>query len=671
MRPHEDPHAVTDPIRATIERALGAQYDVLHLIGRGGMGSVYLARERLLERLVAVKVLPHEAASDPAGRERFLREARTAARLSHPNIVPLHSFAEAEGTFLYVMGYVEGESLEARLQRDGRIPPAEARVILAQVADALHHAHQQGVVHRDVKPDNILLESDTGRALLTDFGIAKQGSAQGTLTRTGMVMGTPHYMSPEQASAEDVDGRSDIYALGVVGYRMISGRLPFEGGTLRALLLAQVARDPQPLIATDGDAAAPGAIMRALKKSPAERWPSARDFANALRPAEQEPELPDELAPMASLGTKMLFGLLALSGAMYTLHLYNPSDGLLQTLAAPFGVLALFTGSNVIRARRAGVTAADALRMLFWAPATWWGWWPRSLRRPGDLWPRLPAVMKRARAMLTAAFASFAGALVPSLGMLLAMVAGGHETNGTVIERIFFLSSPITAALLLGGVALTVGWGRRFRVTPHVAGRLTWEPTWNNARFWNRPDVAPLLQARAAPVSVPRTHHELVEGIARDVALLPDAQREGVRMAPEAARELARLVTVLDGEIAELAKHADPGERERLEQRIAAMPPLDDEPVARREVRELVAGQLQLLDRLELRRREVGDERERLLALLRTLWHQVASLRADADRDARGVADITGRVQAICDEVSRQRGAVRALPVAPTTPIPG
>src|SRR4051812_21179831 len=147
-----------DQLRASVERALGNQYEVLQLIGRGGMGAVYLARERFLERLVAVKVLPHDSATDGSGRERFLREARTAARLSHPSIVPLHTFAEAEGTFLYVMGYVAGESLAALLARQGRLPAERARRVLSEIADALDYAHSMGVVHRDVKPDNILID---------------------------------------------------------------------------------------------------------------------------------------------------------------------------------------------------------------------------------------------------------------------------------------------------------------------------------------------------------------------------------------------------------------------------------------------------------------------------------------------------------------------------------
>ena len=156
----------TDPLRAALEGALGAQYEIVRLLGRGGMGAVYLARERALERTVAIKVLPPEIAVSAEAQERFRREARTAAKLTHPNIVPLHTFGEVEGMMYFVMGYVEGESLAERIQRDKELPPAEVRWILGAMADALDYAHRQGVVHRDIKPDNILLEEESGRPML-------------------------------------------------------------------------------------------------------------------------------------------------------------------------------------------------------------------------------------------------------------------------------------------------------------------------------------------------------------------------------------------------------------------------------------------------------------------------------------------------------------------------
>jgi hypothetical protein len=652
------PESGADALRETVQRALGSQYDVLQLLGRGGMGAVYLARERLLDRLVAVKVLPHDAAADETGRERFLREARTAARLSHPNIVPLHSFAEADGTLLYVMGFVQGESLEARLAREGRIPGDESRRILAEIADALDYAHGQGVVHRDVKPDNILIDWDTGRAVLTDFGIAKQVTRQGTLTQTGMVVGSPQYMSPEQATAEPVDGRSDIYSLGVVGYRMLSGRLPFVGGTMRELLAAQVAGEPEPLSAPDSEASVAAAVMRCLRKSPADRWPTARAFSHALKAGDLDAELSDELAAIPSLAVKLGFGGFAIAVAVGAIHSYSPSADTWRVLLFLPVVQVTVLAVALVQARRAGVAWRRAARMSLWAPASWWGWWPVKLRRPGDVWLRLPTGVRRARALLTAAFAVIGGVLVPSLVTLLASVAGDGVPN-SLLGRLFVYGGPASMALLLGGIAMTVPWERRFGLKAVTARGLTSEPTWNNERFWGRAEVAALLEGGSeGEVHTPR---RLAELIVKDVSALPDAIRGIVREAGDAGRDLARAIVAIDAELAEVRKHAAEDERQRVVEGLSALPILPNEPESRRQMRQLLAGQLRILDGMESRRQELHDDRERYLLMLRQLWHQVATLKADTARDLRGVPDITGRVQAICDEVAIQRAARDSL----------
>src|SRR5918993_2551503 len=198
-----------------LQAALAGEYSLQRELGRGGMGIVYLARDVQLDRVVAIKVLPPPLAESTASRERFVREARTAAGLSHPHIVPIHRVGEAGGFVFFVMSYVEGETLGERLRRQGPLPPAEASRVLREVAWALAYAHGRGVVHRDVKPDNILLEARTGRALVTDFGIAHGGDDPGIATDPGKITGTAHFMSPEQAAGAPIDGRSDIYALGV------------------------------------------------------------------------------------------------------------------------------------------------------------------------------------------------------------------------------------------------------------------------------------------------------------------------------------------------------------------------------------------------------------------------------------------------------------------------
>src|ERR1043165_1891646 len=257
-----------------LQTALAGEYSLQRELGRGGMGIVYLARDVQLDRDVAIKVLPSELAISAESRERFLREARTAAGLSHPNIVPIHRVGEAGGFVFFVMSYVEGETLGGRRRPRGPAPPPEATVVLREVAGALAYAHGRGIVHRDVKPDNILLEAGTGRALVTDFGIARGGRDPGSVIDRGAVMGTAHFMSPEQAAGEPIDGRSDIYGLGVVGYLAVSGRLPFESPSLPTLLLRRALEEaPSVMRAAPGLPPALGAaIDRCLAREPAERF---------------------------------------------------------------------------------------------------------------------------------------------------------------------------------------------------------------------------------------------------------------------------------------------------------------------------------------------------------------------------------------------------------------
>jgi serine/threonine protein kinase len=290
---------MTDLLAKRLTQALGTSFTLEGEIGRGGMGVVYHARDERLKRKVAVKVLPPELAFREEIRIRFLREAETAARLSHPHIVPIHSVGEGpEGLVYFVMAYVDGESLGARLKRRGQLPPEEARRILMETADALGAGHALGIVHRDVKPDNILLEGSRGRTVLTDFGIAKaltSTSGPGTLTATGVAIGTPHYMSPEQAAGDrEIDGRSDIYSLGVVGYQMLTGELPFSAPTVPGLLLKQITeqapylKDKAPTCPDD----LASCVMRSLEKEPEARWPTADALRRALESRSAPPYKP-------------------------------------------------------------------------------------------------------------------------------------------------------------------------------------------------------------------------------------------------------------------------------------------------------------------------------------------------------------------------------------------
>lgn len=269
-----------------LRTALAGQYRLERELGRGGMGVVYLARDERLERPVALKVLPPTLARDEATRTRFLREARLAAQLSHPNIVPVYRADELGGLAFFAMGFVEGETFGARIRDRGRLTASETVRVLREVAWALAYAHARGIVHRDVKPENILLERGSGRAVVTDFGIARS-NVDPSLTADGHVLGTVHFMSPEQCTGEPVDGRSDLYALGVTGYFALSGRLPFEEEAPQAVIVAHATRTPPKLrqLAPDVPVALADVIDRCLAKEPAARYATGEALAEALTKA--------------------------------------------------------------------------------------------------------------------------------------------------------------------------------------------------------------------------------------------------------------------------------------------------------------------------------------------------------------------------------------------------
>jgi len=271
--------ASISPEFLALQELLAGRYSIERELGRGGMGIVLLARDVALDRPVAIKLLPPHLATRPDERERFLEEARTAAGFAHPNIVPIH-LVEARGELvLFVMGFVDGETLRDRVERAGPLPPRLALKLLQEVAWALGYAHQRGVIHRDVKPDNILIERATDRALVTDFGIAL--GKRSPDSAGGPIVGTARYMSPEQACGEPVDARSDLYSLGATFFYALTGRAPFEGANTPAILTKHV-YETAPLVQAlrpEVPAKVAAVVDRLLRKAPAERFQTADDLA--------------------------------------------------------------------------------------------------------------------------------------------------------------------------------------------------------------------------------------------------------------------------------------------------------------------------------------------------------------------------------------------------------
>jgi hypothetical protein len=276
---------VTDVMHDRVVVAVGDLYDVQGELGRGGMALVYRAIDRRLKRAVALKVLPPELAFREEVKRRFLREAETSARLNYQNIVPIYSVDERNGIVYLVMALVDGETLAARLSRQPRMTNDEVRRVLREVAGALAYAHAHGVVHRDIKPENILLDRESGRAMVTDFGIARAAEGDAKLTVTGVAIGTPAYMSPEQALGErETDGRSDIYSLGVVGYLMLTGELPFKASNTPSMMMKHLTEPLRPIrqIRPDAPPDITAIVEYALAKKPEDRFSNAGEMAAAL-----------------------------------------------------------------------------------------------------------------------------------------------------------------------------------------------------------------------------------------------------------------------------------------------------------------------------------------------------------------------------------------------------
>ena len=613
-----------------LQAALAGEYSLQRELGRGGMGVVYLARDVQLDRDVALKVLPSHLARTDESRARFLREARTAAGLSHPHIVPIHRVGEAGGFVFFVMSYVEGETLGERLRSRGPLPPADAARIMREVAWALAYAHGRGIVHRDIKPDNILLEAGTGRALVTDFGIAAGGAHASPDTDPGKLMGTAHFMSPEQAASEALDGRSDIYALGVVGYLAVSGRLPFETRNLPALLIRQATEAAPSVsqVAPGMPSALAATIDRCLAREPAGRFPDGEALAAALAPGpETRPALSPSLRGWLGARNPLLvpyLGWSALFGTMSLLNLGvwvtgNRPDGPADiVLLAAIASLPLFPiiGFHLNHARRqfrAGHTLAELRSALELA------------QRERDETEAIAREVDESTSHRVMRYSTVASAtwLVTVFGLVLQ----GSISEDTV--GVMFVLAPVLSTMLLGAVSNSLD-------VQFIPDRLrTWWQTGVRDRLWNSRAGEWIAKRLGAPER-PRVEAgafratEAALGIAAGelFAALPVAYREQMS-------ELPDVVQALEARAAEA--------RAELEV-VAALAPSG-------------AGGAQLL---EARRSAASDRLSQTVAALEGLRLDLLRLHAGAT-DLAPLTTLLDAARAMGEEASRLAEAQREV----------
>ena len=517
--------ADADALGERLQKALQGQYRILRLLGRGGMGAVYLAREEALERLVAIKVLA--GALDADARERFRREARNGARLTHAGIVPLYSFGEADGFPYLVMGYVRGETLSdaaaARGPHGGRRRAARAGRRGGGARPRPPPRHRPPRREARQHHDRRRVGPGAADRLRRGQGLGRRADHD---RRPAGVVGTPQYMSPEQvAGAADVDGRSDIYALGLTAYLMLSGHLPFEGGTPQDVLLRRLSQDPRPLrqAASDVPEDLAAAVMRCLAREPPARWPDARAFRDAAAPVNlDEDELPEPLEgidgrgaftlPFLLLGAFGLWGLWCHSGSMEHGRAWwfeIPTDrasGVFFIVGLAVTTFQIPTLLNAFRlARRRGFTAGQFATAVMRQPR-WWlcFWYPRRLRRAGDVWDRLPRPFRTWRVLATV----LALTLIPWVALTMYVQGPRVAQAHPYVQQT--LAAELTACWILVGVAaLAAGisqipCARMLRSRGYdtytlrrVAHALLIGPTSDRA-LWKRPELSRLLHARPA-----------------------------------------------------------------------------------------------------------------------------------------------------------------------------
>ena len=638
----------SDSVSQLLGLALGHQYEIIREIGRGGMGAVYLAREKALERLVAIKVLKPELASSPESRERFRREARIAANLSHPGILQLHTFGELSGVWYFVMSYVRGETLADLLRRRGKLPASEAHQILIELADALACAHRYHVVHRDIKPANVLIDAESGRAVLADFGISKIGGMSDKLTASGAVLGTPHYMSPEQTMAgSDIDERSDIYSLGAVGYSMLCGREPFTGENAGQVMLARLIRDPEPIPDVNPAVPAPLAdiVMKCLARDRLNRWESADILRSTLEEAAagNEERLPEGIRDIPSFGP---FALAWFIGWL-TFAFLTPRNGIerallvIISLMVPFGL-----GLHVWLLAGRSVGLVQMTRVALRPPEWWTMYWPQSLRRNSDMWPRLPLAARFCRNALSAFFLFVPGAIV--IGELL------DPSPGSLLAASLLALEVITIAVTVAGLIGGYLWSKRQSLDMPDTLRLMIGPT-GFSSGWNRPSMTRVLARSAGHARSPDSDDPLDyrRAIAELVPKLP-SELGGLRAeALDLADRMAQMLQRQSGEVAAMERDAGPSETERLQSRLAELGEERADTEERTQLRQLLQRELELVWRMRDRLEIVSRQRVHRFELLKSLY---AVLIDGCATDTAGSVpdDCAIRTRAVCDELRRE-----------------
>ena len=636
-------------MRQKVELALGDRYEILRELGRGGMGSVFLAREQSLGRLVAVKVLQPEMASWPEGIERFRREAVIAAQLTHPAIVPLITFGEVGGLWYFVMKYVRGETLADRL-RVQRFRWPEACDMLLQLADALDYAHRQGVIHRDIKPANILLDADSGCPMLADFGIARAAAFGDSLTHTGVVVGTPGFMSPEQsAGLGDVDERSDIFALGALAYLMLTGRHPTVVPSLAPVRPSgEDARlVPPRSVVSDLPEALEAVVMRCLQVDRERRWASARALRDALRRVRGDATemLPDPVRQLPSFGPYALLWLAAWIAVTFMTARPMTERVTLLLFAAlvPVGL-----GVHVWNSVRSEVSLRDVLRVAFWPPEWWSMWWPRALRRPTDLYARLPWPARISRLLMTTFFVA-----LPVLILMRQWLAGGGAgtaaLNGLLLAQV---ASIIAAVAVMVGAGL---WGRSHGLSAVESARLFFGAT-TSSSLWTEARIASLVQPERRRARTFESADEALRAVLDYGSRVPAPLAEHASMAMVLADRASRRVRIVEEQLAALARSLDEDEMQRLTSRLVSLDAGTSPTAEQAELHDLLTRQLAVMRRMQSRRAAIEEHRVLLLRQLQAVCLHLADL---ADVSEGGASP--DRLRAACDALAAELEAIRDI----------